>query len=69
MRENMKGLRSTNWQVKNGQEDVKNSIGNGKAKELMCITRGHELREGIAGGKGGTGLGGQREKIGTTVIT
>ena len=23
---------------------VKNSIGNGEAKELLCITHGHELR-------------------------
>ena len=25
---------------------VKNSIGNGEAKELICTTHGHELREG-----------------------
>ena len=31
------------------------SIGNGEAKELTCMTHGHELRVGIAGGKGGTG--------------
>ena len=30
--------------------DVKNSIGNGEAKELICMTHGHELRERIAGG-------------------
>ena len=34
--------------------DVKNSIGNGVGKELTCMTHGHELREGIAGGNGGT---------------
>ena len=35
--------------------DVKNSIGNVVAKELICTTHGHELMEGIAGGNGGTG--------------
>ena len=34
---------------------VKNSIGNGEAKELMCMTHGHELRGGIAGGNEATG--------------
>ena len=24
--------------------EVKNSMGNGEAKELICMTRGHELR-------------------------
>ena len=30
---------------------VKNSIGNGEAKELICMTHGHDLRGGNAGGK------------------
>ena len=34
-----------NWQVQNRQEDVKNSIGNGEAKELICMTPGHDQRE------------------------
>ena len=43
--------------------DVKNSIGNGKAKELTCMTHEHELmKRGIAGGKGIRGRGGQRGK-------
>ena len=25
---------------------IKNSIGNGEAKELICMTHGHELKEG-----------------------
>ena len=29
------------------QGDVKNSIGNIKAKELICMTHGHELRGGL----------------------
>ena len=33
---------------------VKNSIGNGAAKELIRLTHGHELRRGTAGGNGGT---------------
>ena len=33
-----------NWSVKNRQGEVKNNIGNVKAKELICMTHGHELR-------------------------
>ena len=32
--------------------EVKNSMGNGEAKELICMTRGHELRWRNAGGRG-----------------
>ena len=43
----------------------KNSIGNGKAKELICMTHGHELREGSAGRKGVMGQkGAKRENLG-----
>ena len=54
------------WQVENRQGEVKNSVGNGEAKELLCMTHGHEL-------KGGTwvGVGGRRGIKGgnrTTVI-
>ena len=41
------------WQLQNRQEEVKNSIGNGEAKELICMTHGHELT-GDAGGNGDT---------------
>ena len=34
------------WQVINRQEEVKNSIGNGEAEELTCMTHGHELSRG-----------------------
>ena len=34
------------WQVQNRQGEVKNSMGNGKAEELTCMTHGHELRVG-----------------------
>ena len=30
--------------MQNRQGDVKNSIGNGEAEELTCMTHGHELR-------------------------
>ena len=33
MEDKMQGLRCINWQVQNTPEDVKNSIGNGEAKE------------------------------------
>ena len=43
------------WQVKNIQGEVKNSIGNGEAKELICTSHGHEQRQGNAGMRGGAG--------------
>ena len=42
MGEEVRGLRSTNRQLKSSHGDVKYSIGNGVAKELICMTRGHE---------------------------
>ena len=38
------------WQVENRQGEVKNSIGNGEAKEVICMTLGHELSWGNDGG-------------------
>ena len=35
--------------------EVNNNMGNGEAKELICITHGHELRGGNDGGRGGSG--------------
>ena len=40
------------WQVENRQREVKNSVGNGEAKELICMTHGYELMAGTAGGSG-----------------
>ena len=48
----MQGLRCKNWLVQNRQGDIKNSIGNGEAKEVMCMTLGHELRRGLLEGMG-----------------
>ena len=47
------------WQVENRQGEVKNSIGNVEARELITMTHGHELKgenvgarqRGIKGGK------------------
>ena len=43
-----------NWQVQSRQREVKNSIRNEEAKELICTTHGHELRGG--GDAGGNGV-------------
>ena len=37
------------------QGEVKNSMGNGGAKELICTTHGHELSGRIGGGRRGAG--------------
>ena len=39
-----------------------------EAKERICMTHGHELRKGTAGGNGGTSGGGQRGETATTII-
>ena len=33
------------------QGEVKNSVGNVEAKELICMTHGHELKAGNVGGR------------------
>ena len=58
------GNKKHNWQVQNRQGDVKNSIGNGEAKELTCTTRGHELRGGLLEGMGVLGGREQRGRMG-----
>ena len=44
--EKVQGLRSIIGRYKNRQGEVKNSTGNGKAKELTCTTYEHEIRGG-----------------------
>ena len=68
MGEEVRGLRNTN-KSQNSHGDVKYRIGNGVAKELICLTHRHEqwggdyTREcGLLSGKG------QRGKIRTTVL-
>ena len=41
------GIKKHNWQVQNRQGSVKNSIGNGEAKEPICTIHGHELSGGM----------------------
>ena len=41
--EKVQGIRSINGKYKKDQGEVKNSIGNVEAKELICMTYGHEL--------------------------
>ena len=38
------GIKKHNWWNKYRQGNVKNSVGNGEAKELICTTHGHKLR-------------------------
>ena len=49
MGEKVQELRSTYWQVQNRQGDVKKTVGNRVAKELVCITHGHEISQGRNG--------------------
>ena len=56
------------WYIQNRQGEVKNSMGNGEAKELICMSHGHELRWWNAGGREGAGWRGRGEKSGTIII-
>ena len=64
------GNKKHKWQRRNRQGEVKNSIRNGEAKELICMTHGHELREGgiLVGGRCRAEGNKGEEKNGTTVI-
>ena len=44
------GNKKHRWQVQNRLGEVKNSIGNEEAKELIGMIHGHELRWGNDGG-------------------
>ena len=69
MGEEVRGLRSTNRQLQNSHGDVNYGIGNREAKELICVTHGHELRGGMLEGRGVHGRRGIKgRKIWTTVI-
>ena len=57
MEERVQGISSINGRYKIDRE-VKNSIGNGEAKQLVCTTHGYELRGGILEGGGVQGRGG-----------
>ena len=51
------GNKKQKLQVQNRQGEVKNSMGNGETKELICMTHGHELRWRNDGGGGVQGRG------------
>ena len=40
------GNKKHNRQAQNRQGEVKDSVRNGEAKELICTTHGHEVRSG-----------------------
>ena len=48
------------WQVENRQGEVKNNMGNGEAKELICTIHGHELMWGKFQCGGGYRTGGNK---------
>ena len=69
MGEKLQGIRSINWQVQNRQGEVKNSMGNGKAKDFICMTHGHQIRERMLVGGQCKAEGEKGEETnGTTVI-
>ena len=52
-RQKVQGIKSVNGRHKIDGGEVKNSIESGGAKELTCITHGHELRRwGMLEGRG-----------------
>ena len=68
MGEKVQGLRNIIGRYKIRQGDVKNSIGNGEAKEFICTAHGHELRWGMLGGGECRAEGNKGEEKRTTVI-
>ena len=56
------------WQVESRQGEAKNNIGNVEAKELICMTHGHELKGGNVCRRGCAGQRGMKGGNGTTVI-
>ena len=62
MREKLQGIISINGRYKIDRGRLRIVIGNGEAKELMCMTHGHELRWGNVGGRWGTGQRGIKGK-------
>ena len=62
------GIKKHNLQEKHREGKVKNSIGNGAAKELTCMTYGHELRGALLKGREIPGGGAKVGKIGMTEI-
>ena len=65
MGEKVQGIRCVDGRYKIDEEG-KNSIGNGEAKGLICMTHGHELRWGNDGGGGSGQRGIKGRKNGTS---
>ena len=57
MGEKVQGIRSIICRYKIGE--IKNSMGNEEAKELICMTHRHELRWGNGARMGSTGWSGK----------
>ena len=51
------GNKKHKWSIQNRQGEVKNSMGNEEAKELIFMICGHELRGENDGGRGVQGRG------------
>ena len=51
------GNKKHKWQVPNRQGEDKSSMGNGEAKDIICMTHGQELRGGMLEGMGVPGGG------------
>ena len=64
----VQGISSINGRYKIDRGRLRIVEGSGEAKELIRITHGHELRGGLLEGLGVPGRGGQRGKIGTTLM-
>ena len=50
--------------MENRQGEGKNSVGNVEAKELICMTHGHELKGGNVDGRGCAGQRGKKGGMG-----
>ena len=72
--EKVQGIRSINgrYKIDRGRlsmgKNTSDSMGNGEAKELLCMIHGHELRWGMRLGGGSAQRGIKGRKNGTTVI-
>ena len=53
MGKKVQGIKNIKGRYKIDRGEVKNSMGNGQAKELIGMTHGHELRWGNDDGRGG----------------
>ena len=65
------GNKKHKWQVQNELEVVKNSMENGDAKQLICMTCRHELSGGNAGrswGAGQRGIKGRKKQDNYNII-